>query len=281
MGMNDTEIVPVQEHMVVARMELDQAVATAKAYPRNVRECLTYALVEATTSPDMAAKCYYTLPGFKTRDGGTTGPIMGTSVRLTEIVQRHWGNLRAGGRCKEIDKELSTVTVQCFVRDLENNFGLEDEYTRRFYGPSDGSGPIVAIQAAKAISIRNLIIAIVGRAAIDEIFEHCKDTVADSGDAQEAFDKALDYFDERGVTEDELLRFLELESRADVNNKSMVQLRGLVTALKDNHMTIEQVFRQNEERVEIDINEASAKEIEPELPSAETAVQPSREETDG
>jgi len=100
---------------------IDAQIMTAKAFPRNIKQCLDNTFLTMEFTPDIAESCYYTLP----RKGGVfTGP----SVRLAEILSSFWGNLQAGTRF--VSNTGKTVIAEGWAWDLETNWKVTCEVSK-------------------------------------------------------------------------------------------------------------------------------------------------------
>src|SRR6267142_961378 len=97
----EPEIVDVGSLAIINKSEIDQQIATAKKYPRSVKQFINEAIQLATLDEDTAKDCIYALP----RDGKV---IEGPSARFAEIVAYSWGNSRAGARVIGEDAEFVT-----------------------------------------------------------------------------------------------------------------------------------------------------------------------------
>src|SRR5205814_31606 len=119
------ELVPVNVLGAMVASEIEQQVATAKRYPRSVAVFKRKALELATSSEEIAASCFYTLPKRRGADKVITGP----SVRLAAICAVCWGNCRFAGRLIADDGKF--VTAQGVSHDLESNTAGSIEVRRR------------------------------------------------------------------------------------------------------------------------------------------------------
>ena len=77
--------------VTLARAEIDQQIATARALPRSIERAIKNIVTLSTLDEETAAECIYALPR-----GGKT--IRGPSIRFAEIVASQWGNARVGSR---------------------------------------------------------------------------------------------------------------------------------------------------------------------------------------
>jgi hypothetical protein len=223
----------------IARAEINQQIATAKTYPRNmtdfVRECETL----VTNSPAIAAECIYSLP----REGKI---ITGPSVRFAEIVVSMWGNCRIGARV--IDEDEHFVTAQGFFHDLERNTAISFEVKRRIT-KSNGqrySDDMVAVTAgaACATALRNAGLRGVPKvfwlAAYHAVQNTIKGTQKDFTTRRNAL---LAHFkDKYAVKPEAICKALDLPGVNDITLEHLEVLHGMATAIKDGESTVESLF---------------------------------------
>ena len=100
---------------------IDKDVMTARAFPRDVRQCLKNIELTIFMSPEVAASCYYTVP----RAGKN---ITGASIRLAEICSSFWGNMQSGTRV--ISNNGKSIVVEGWCLDLETNARVSHEISR-------------------------------------------------------------------------------------------------------------------------------------------------------
>ena len=111
----------IKDTGVIARAELDVQISTAKAYPRDSRGSIEYAIELATMDEETAQSCFYVLPR-KEKDG-TKKEIKGASIRLAEIVANAWGNIHAATRIVENDGRH--ITAEGVAWDLQRTSRLQ------------------------------------------------------------------------------------------------------------------------------------------------------------
>lgn len=159
------DVVKTSALEVMTKVEIDQAVATAKAYPRSATTFKRRAIALATLDKETAASCFYTL-----RKGGSK--VEGESVRLAEIVAATWGNIRVAGRI--LREEATYVVAQGICSDVENNYSSSVEVSRTIVGRNGNRYSVDMInttkQAAIAIARRNAIFNVVPKALIKPIY---------------------------------------------------------------------------------------------------------------
>ena len=149
------EIMSVENKMaLVEKAKLDGAIATAKAYPRNMQACLKECEDLITADLNIAEKAYYYLPPRKNKKGGMSDPIVGPSIRIAELFASTVGNLAIGVGFAEVDKAEQRVNVRAFIHDLEKNVRIEEEYsTRILWAGADAEKN--ALDRARAYAVRN------------------------------------------------------------------------------------------------------------------------------
>lgn len=235
-----TEIA-VQDASVIAlqqRAEIDMQITTAKAYPRDIVKCVDKARAIILSDPEIAESCHYVLPRRK-EDGAF---IEGPSVRLAEIAVGTWGNIRAGARIIDVGEQF--VTAQGVTHDLENNVCVTLEVQRRITtknGKRYGDDMIgVTCNAACAIAFRNSVFKVVPGAVIKKLHEEAKSyAIGDANDLSERRQKAVAWFIRAGLTQAELLEFLERETVAAITAKDLLDLTGIRNSLKNGEAQIE------------------------------------------
>jgi len=229
---------PVNNLDVIIKSEIDIQISSAKAYPRSLKNFKTKALSMATLDMQTAEMCFYTLPR-----GGKT--IEGPSVRLAEIINSAWQNIRSAARI--IGNDRKTITAQAICHDLENNVSITIEVKRRI---TDKNGKtytedmqVVTGNAACSIALRNAIFKVIPMAYTKEIYEQVKRVAA--GDVSTLADrriKALKHFKDMGVGYDRIYSVLGVQSDVDIDQDGLLKLIGLANALRDGDTTLEEAF---------------------------------------
>ncbi len=223
---------------IQTRGEIDVQIATAKRYPRSIKQFKQTAMEMATLDEDTAAACIYAVP----RDGKT---IEGPSARLAEIIVSAWGNSRAGART--ISDDGNFVIAQGAFHDLERNVAINFEVRRRIvnkYGKRYSDDMIgTTANAACSIALRNAVLKGIPKAFWQSIYEAAKKTAI--GDAQTLANRRaamLEYFQKMGVTRDKLFALLQVKGLDDITLDHMATLKGLATAIRDGETTVDDAF---------------------------------------
>jgi hypothetical protein len=234
----EAEIVAIDAISPLTRAEIDVQIATAKRYPRSIRQFQQSAKSMATLDEDTAGSCMYALPrGGKSLDG--------PSVRLAEIVASAWHNLRVGARVvEEGDKFL---TAQGFCHDLETNVSVAMEVRRRITNKNgarfNDDMIVVTGNAAASIAFRNAVFKIVPKAYWLPVYQAAKATAIGT---QETLGKrraaAIEFVKKMGVSLEQVLSLLGRKSVEDVDLEDLATLRGIITAVKDGNVSLEEAF---------------------------------------
>jgi hypothetical protein len=217
------------------RVELDVQINTAKRYMRSVKTFKAQCLELATLDEETAGTMFYVLPrGAKKIDG--------PSIRLAEVVGSAWGNLRYGARIVEEGEKF--VVAQGACHDLQNNNAVTVDIRRRI---TDGKGRRfnddmiqVTANAACSIALRQAIFKIVPFALIKDVYEAARQCSV--GKAMSMTDRrqaAIGWFSKVGVSEKQVVAYLGREGIEDITLDDLIDLRGLVTAIRDGDMSVE------------------------------------------
>lgn len=228
--------------MAISKAELDQAITTARAYPRSVKQFMSNAMELATLNEQIADECIYALPR---KEKGVVKLIEGPSIRLGEIIAHAWGNNRMGARI--VDDRGDFVTAQGVFHDLQTNSHWTMEVRRRIttkYGDRFSADMIgVTGNAACSIAVRNAILRGVPKAFWLPIFQEA-DRVC-RGDAKTLANRrseAMAYLQKFGATQDMVFALLKVRGIEDITLDHLSLLRGLVNAIKDGTTTVEEAF---------------------------------------
>lgn len=263
----DSHLPAVQDAGVtsaIIKAELDQAITTARAFPRSLalfrKRCHEF----ATLNKDVAAACTYTLPARKGNgpDGKPNKPISGPSVRMGEIVLSTFQNCTCATRIVEVGAQF--VVAQGVFRDLESNTTRSTEVRRRITtksGARFGDDMIVVTcNAAAAIAARNAIFMGVPKALWADIHKAAQAVAIGnvetlSARRAEAMAKAK----AAGATEAQVYALLEVGGVSDIGLDHLAMLYGILTAIEDGDTTVAEAFGQVEESKESNQKASTAK----------------------
>lgn len=227
----------------LSRSEVDTMIASAHKWPRSVKAFIQEARDLITLSESVADECIYSLP--PRRGDDDKKPIEGPSARFAEIIQSCWGNSRSAARVIEEGREF--VVAQGVFFDLQKNVGISYEVRRRIVGQTGKRfGPDmigVTANAACAIAMRNAVLKGIPKAFWHDLYLEARRVVmGDVKTLDERRRKAVDVFEKMGVTHAQVFALLKVDRVEDIDLEKLLQLRGIVTALKEGETTIAQVF---------------------------------------
>ena len=242
------DVLPPSALGTISKAEIDIQVATAKAYPRSIKTFQRDALDLVTLDQQTAESCYYRLPRRQWDADAreyVTKIIEGGSVRLAEIVGVTYGNLRCGARV--VDEGERFVTAQGVAFDMQRNFFMTSETKRRITtskGKRYGDDMVaITANAACSIALRNAIFRVVPLALCKPLIERAKEVAIGKGKSlSELREIAFHTFERKGASKDDVLHVLGRRGIEDVTLDDIVTLRGLLTAIKDGEITLEQAL---------------------------------------
>lgn len=219
------ELQPARLELVKA--EIDQQVSTAKAYPRDVSQCIQELKDIVTIDLSTAESCVYSLP----RDGKA---ISGASVRFAEMAVQAWGNVRAGWRVVEISDKW--VECEGICHDMQkNNIGTATA-KRSIYGRKGRYSDNMiqtTIMACGAIAYRNAVFKIIPASLTAPALEvaHQK-IIKEAGDYKPRLDAMAKEFETLGVDKSALCKYFAIEKVSDMTAHMFVVCRGIYNSLK-------------------------------------------------
>lgn len=221
---------------------IDTMIATAKAYPRNIKRAVDNAIVIVTMDKETAATCTYSLPR-----GGK--PITGPSVHLARILAQCWGNMRI--ETKVISTEDRTQTSQGIAFDIEANLAIKVEVKRSIMtrsGRMNDDMIVVTGNAGNAIALRNAILSVIPGSIVKKVHGEAKAAmIGDVSDKTKLIARRKQIFDALkdtyNVSEKEILSAIGKAALDHVTADDLVTLIGVGTAIKDGDTTVEYAFK--------------------------------------
>lgn len=245
MSTNQDEIIVVEPSSITYnqdRANIDSQVATAKAYPRNMKRSVENAIFIATMDQETASSCTYSVPR-----GGK--PITGPSVHLARILVQTWGNLRV--EAKVVDITNKQVISQATCWDIENNVAVKFEVRRSIMtksGRMNDDMITVTGNAANAIAFRNAVYNVLPKSVIDKVYKSATSLLTgDISDETKLIKKRTDIIERMkkayGVTEEEICKACGKSAVEYIGSEEIVVLIGIGQAIKDGDTTIDQAFR--------------------------------------
>lgn len=249
--MENVQIINSNEALqALNRSEIDIQISTAKQYPRDLKTVLSKIRTYATMDEETAEDCFYAL---KRGYGDDQQLIEGLSVRLAEIFASSWCNLRVSTRI--IGNDGKTITAQGVCHDLETNVAVNVEVHRRI---TDKKGQtysedmqVVTGNAASAIAFRNAVFKIIPKAITKKVIGEIKQVaIGQANDLEKKRSAAIKWFEGRGITVEEILKYLEADCVESIDAEKFLTLRSTANAIKEGTTTLSETFRQKSNTVE-------------------------------
>ena len=242
-----TTIDPSTGEIAVARQstevmaEIQGAMVLAKKFPRNY-DSVWNAIKLVCARQRFAEEALYSFPR-----GGAK--IEGPSVNMARELAKLFGNLRCG--LSILNDDGHTLTIEGYCWDLETNakVAVQDRFQKLIF--RKGKGWIIPDERdlreltmrRGAVLVRNAIFGIVPKDFIEDAVEWVKETLNSDGskDWQSWKKKVLAYFDEEGVTLEQMSRYVDKDSQEWGPNEIRI-LWGVKKALSDGAGSLEHYF---------------------------------------
>lgn len=215
----------------------------ARQFPRDTDRSLENVLLECKR-PRLAEVAQYEYP-----KGDTV--VKGPSIRLVEVLARHWGNIDSG--VSEIDTYDDHTVVKAYAWDLETNVSDEKVFAvqhkrstkRGSYKLTDERDIYEMVANKAARRKRSCLLAVMPGWYVDAALEACEETLRNSvtnGKSIEAVREAVvSAFAEFGVSPDNIAAKLSRPiDKLDPND--IVKLRHLYAAIKDGFVKAQDAF---------------------------------------
>lgn len=207
----------------------------ARQFPRDpdyaldmvLRECKRKELAEAATYE------------FPRGDSVVKGP----SIRLVEVLARHWGNIDCG--VTEVDTTDGTTTVKAFAWDLQTNVSDEKTFTVKHeratkkgsYKLTDERDIYEAVANKGARRKRACLLAVMPGWYVDAALAACEETLSasltDGGKKlEDVIASLVSAFGEFGITPEQISAKLGKDV-GSLSKNDAVKLRHLYSAIKD------------------------------------------------
>ena len=236
--MNEVQKVEAHALSEITKGEIDQQVATAKRYPRDLKQVMKNIFTAGTYDEKTMESLIYSVPQGQ-------GSISGPSVRLAEIIACEYGNLLIQSRIiNETEKE---VVAQGCAWDMEKNVKVSVEVSRSVldkYGKKFKEHIIKSVKnAAVSIAYRNALFRIFPRAhtdaVLDKIQQHSTWPIEELPERRA---KALAYIQGKEIPLKNILNYLGVEKEDQIGVKQVNQLRYAVNSEREGEYTLSQIF---------------------------------------
>lgn len=236
----------------------------ARQFPRDPEYALSLALRECERK-ELAEMAQYEFPR---GDSVVKGP----SIRLVEVLARHWGNIMSG--VTEVDSDGQTTTIKCFAWDLETNTSDEKTFAVKHERSAKGSvrkltdeRDIYEMVANKgARRKRACLLAVLPGWYVDEAIKACEKTLTDSLTAGQSMDeviaKMVEAYFAYGITPEQLAEKVGKPDISKLSKSDVVKLRNLYSAIKDGFVKAGVAFGTESESADSPISEDEENELE-------------------
>lgn len=217
--------------------QVNTQVATAKQYPRNIKQIIATVTDYVTMDLETAASCTYSKP-----QGGKF--IEGESIRLAEIMAAEWGNLAI--EVGLVREEETRVICFANVWDMEKNMAHREEVSRSIKG-KNGKYPAhmieTTISAGKAIARRNAIFAVIPKSYVIKLRETAQNYMEQNiGNIKEAWTALVAAFSKYSVSEQELKSVLDIGDKDNVSASHVIKATKIGVAFKDGALSRDDLF---------------------------------------
>lgn len=216
----------------------------ARQFPRDPEMSMQNVLRECQRK-DLAEAAQYEFPR---GDSVVRGP----SIRLVEVLARHWGNIMSG--ITEVDVQDDTTTIKCFAWDLETNASDEKTFSVKHerstkkgsYRLTDERDIYEMVANKGARRKRACLLAVMPGWYVDAALEECDKTLSDSlsksGESlEEIIEKTVNAFAGFGITPEQISAKLNKDIDK-LSNNDIVKLRHLYSAIKDGFVKATDAF---------------------------------------
>lgn len=236
MGRNQGQIAQYQESKELS--EIKGKMFLARQFPRDPEYSLQAALRECQRK-ELAETAQYEYPK---GDSVVNGP----SIRLVEVLARHWGNITSG--VDEIDAKDGETTIKSYAWDLETNvsdsktFTVKHERTvgkgekRRTYKLTDERDIYETVANKGARRKRACLLSVLPGWYVAAAVAACEKTLAqsltDGQTLEEVIQKLVAAFSEFGIAPGQIEEKMGKEI-GSLSKNDVVKLRHLYSAIKD------------------------------------------------
>lgn len=216
----------------------------ARQFPRDPEMSLQNVLRECQRK-DLAEAAQYAFPR---GDSVVKGP----SIRLVEVLARHWGNIMSG--ITEVDVQGDTTTIKCFAWDLETNASDEKTFSVKHerstkkgsYRLTDERDIYEMVANKGARRKRACLLAVMPGWYVDAALEECDKTLAESltekgENMADVIANIVNAFGSFGITPEQISAKLNKEIDK-LSKNDVVKLRHLYSAIKDGFVKAADAF---------------------------------------
>lgn len=206
----------------------------ARQFPRDPDWSLQSVLRECQRK-DLAEVAQYEFP-----KGDSV--VKGPSIRLVEVLARHWGNITSG--VDEIESKDGETTIKSYAWDLETNVSDAKTFTVKHirstkkgtYKLTDERDVYEMVANKGARRKRACLLAVLPGWYVDAAVSACEETLkqslTDGKTMEEVISSVVSAFSEFGITPEQIEEKIGKEI-GNLSKNDVVKLRHLYSAIKD------------------------------------------------
>lgn len=236
----------IQHYQEDEKTAIDIQIATAKAYPRNVKDCIEEATEIACMDEETARSCRYAIP----RAGKA---ITGPSVVAAKIAAQSWGNMRINSTVKQITN--THVICEAVAFDLQKNIAMKAEIRKSIlgkYGRYTNDMITITGNAGSSVALRNAIFSVIPKNVIISIMKATKNLITHDLDTQEKVlikaNQVFEYYEKTyKTTQPEFLKLINRSSFGEISKDDIVVLYDFFESLRAGDSTPEEIFGRRKE----------------------------------
>lgn len=228
-----------------AMQKVQAALVIAKRFPRDEIRALKKIETECLR-PALAEKAEYAYPR-----GGEK--VTGPTIRLAEVIARHWGNCQYGFR--ELEQVQGKSVVETFCWDLETNTQVQREFSVSHaiqLSKAKGGGKkiltdprdvyeMVANQAQRRV--RACILEVIPGDVVDKALAICRATLQ-KGNGEPLIDRITRLilnFSKQGISKETIEKRIKHKAE-DINAEEIVDLTAIYNSIRDGQSKREDWF---------------------------------------
>lgn len=222
--------------------EVQGAIIVAQQCPRNEQKAYTE-IINACKRPTLSEQAMYSFPR-----GGKN--VTGPSIRLAEVIARHWGNLQYGIR--EISSTDAETKYEAYCWDVQTNTRASRIFSQKHgrwtrkngFKKVDDPRDVYEIVASSATRrLRACILEIIPGDIVDDAVNQCQKTLSGRTDKplRDRVRQMVQKFSDLGVSEDMISG--RLGHKIDVTSEiEIVNLGSIFKSLADGMSSVSDWF---------------------------------------
>ena len=233
--------------------EIKGKIFIAKQFPRDEEKAIE-AILKECRSKRLAESAEYVF-------SRGTSEVKGASIRLAEVVARHWGNFDCG--ITELEQRDGESTVKAYAWDLESNYRDEKIFTvshiretkKGSYKLNDSRDIYEKVANDGARRKRACILAVIPGYIFDMALEACEKTLK-SGEGEDiavSREKMFNSFKtlKEDITKEQLAEKVGKTDFDTLDIHDLIKLRNLGNAIKDGYVKVSIAFGEETEDMPI------------------------------